>query len=85
MRGRRSELRWWFSGRILVCRAGARGSIPRQRKTMFLKKYYSDGMLMQLQMCWTVFTIEIIDIEWVLGHESCLHFFFASALLNPPC
>ena len=53
---RRSELRCWFSGRIVACNAGDRGSIPRQRKTMFLKKYYSDGMLMQLQMCWTVFT-----------------------------
>ena len=29
---RRSELRWWFSGRILACHAGDRGSIPRQRK-----------------------------------------------------
>ena len=56
MRRRRSKLRWWFSGRILACHAGDRGSIPRQRKTMFLKKYYCDGMLMQLQMCWTVFT-----------------------------
>ena len=24
--------RWWFSGRILACHAGDRGSIPRQRK-----------------------------------------------------
>ena len=28
--------RWWFSGRILACHAGDRGSIPRQRRT-FLK------------------------------------------------
>ena len=53
---RRSELRWWFSGRILACHAGDRGSIPRQRKNNVFEKYYCDGMLMQLQMCWTVLT-----------------------------
>ena len=51
MRQRRSELRWWFSGRILACHAADRGSIPRQRKNnVFEKKNYCDGMLMQLQM-----------------------------------
>ena len=51
MRRRRSELRWWLSGRILACHAADRGSIPRQRKNnVFEKKNYCDGMLMQLQM-----------------------------------
>ena len=27
--------RWWFSGRILACHAGDRGSIPRQRNVAF--------------------------------------------------
>ena len=35
---------------------------------------------------WYIQIIEIIDIECVLGHESCLHFFrkcpFKSAMLN---
>ena len=38
MRQRRSELRWWFSGRILACHAGDRGSIPRQRKNNVFEK-----------------------------------------------
>ena len=37
-------------------------------------------------MRWWELYIEIIDIECVLGHESCLHFFrkcpFKSAMLN---
>ena len=27
--------RWWFSGRILACHAGDRGSIPRRRNVAF--------------------------------------------------
>ena len=29
-------MRWWFSGRILACHAGDRGSIPRQRIRFYI-------------------------------------------------
>ena len=31
---------WWFSGRILACHAGDRGSIPRQCKLFFISNTY---------------------------------------------
>ena len=40
---------------------------PANARTMFLKKYYCDGMLMQLSMCWTVFTQYSSHVVYWLG------------------
>ena len=49
----------YFGGSVVEFSPATRETevrFPANARTMFLKKYYCDGMLMQLQMCWTVFT-----------------------------
>ena len=58
----RSKLRWWFSGRILACHAGDRGSTANA-KTKFLNKYHCDEMLMQLQMSTSAhYSSHVVDL-----------------------
>ena len=51
---------WWFSGRILACHAGDRGSIPRQCNLCFLHECNILYMIVQGKLL----TLQALVVQW---------------------
>ena len=51
---------WWFSGRILACHAGDRGSIPRQCNLCFLHECNILYVIVQ----GTLTTLQALVVQW---------------------